>query len=1217
MASASYLQTSFLGGEWAPQSQGAMHDPHYKEALDTCQNYIPLEENSLTRRPGFKFGWQSKAGGVARALRFVDAQNAAYPIEAGGGYFRFGKNRQLLLETTLNAVVSVSSAMPALVTTSGAHGYSTGDYIMFTSLVGAPILRNRQFVLTKISNTSFTLADPVSGSFVGTAVSGFVSANVQRVYQISSPYDSGEIMNVYALQDQNQLVLLHPLVAPTLLTRTAGTDTFATSTPALIDGPYLDPPTDASTLTPDATSGTVTLTASAITSINNGTGFQTTDVGRAVRLFSVPPNWAIGDAHVVGDLTTYQGAYYSCIKANTGKQPDVQYTYWALAPTAATWVWAIIASRTSTTVVVVNTQAFDDGTTPKLLNTNAIVTWQLGVFSNTTGWPSVGGFHEGRLWVASSVSPNRFIGSKTDKHFNFTPTSPDGTIADDNSLNITADSEDANAALWMISSAHGLMIGTASSEWMIMASTLDDPVTPTSIQCRRVTKFGCANVRPAQLPTALGVVHRPSRKIFEYKWFIEPSSGYAANMNAVQMSLRARHLMSTGIAQVEYQADPTPIMWARRNDGLLVGATYRRDPQVFFTAWHQHPLGGNSNNALVQSMAVLPTPDGLSEDLWCVMGRKIPGLIAPDATPNPPPAPTTAIIAPIFVAGGQNYINMDRLQYEESSNTIFVTVQQPLEGIAVYDLNGVLLRSAKIDSDGTGNGWNSGFPQSCLALAPSGNYIIGLQSPSPPSSSLLYVLNRTTLAHVKHAKFGNLYGPQLLCVDGSENYVVGADGDFFYGYHLPSNTVTATLWSTLGISAPIGRVMDAAFDAGGNLWVGEDDGHLEKYSLSLDISNGITPTKLNSYLPHADGKPIGKLTYNNLHNHMLLWYGASGDSGPGRLTRWNISGATVYADFTYPYKQANTGLAGVRSWYAERSNWHDDPVYTDIELNSGNPIVHFFNATSGLAQQQFRSYWPGTNTWGNGTASFMSTNTHTLFAQAGQGMEMLSYDVASFAADDIGIGDGTTHYMEFLTAVFSLEFEAEEAFFVDSGRQDTDDAAAVTITNGVITITGLHYLEAETISVLVNGVDAGDFTVAHGQITFTPPAAAGAAPYALSFGYTYTSLGAMLSPVEGGQNGPAVFKTRRNHKFGCLYDRTQGIEWTEDFRQFAPDKMIPYGSGLGTGSPITAPALFSGRSRDTLQGGGYSFSGKICWRQMRPYPGTLLAVGGFDDPTDV
>jgi len=46
----------------------------------------------------------------------------------------------------------------------------------------------------------------------------------------------------------------------------------------------------------------------------------------------------------------------------------------------------------------------------------------------------------------------------------------------------------------MIPEDSGLMIGTQGGEWLCRASQQNEPITPTSIQIKEVTKYGSENI---------------------------------------------------------------------------------------------------------------------------------------------------------------------------------------------------------------------------------------------------------------------------------------------------------------------------------------------------------------------------------------------------------------------------------------------------------------------------------------------------------------------------------------------------------------------------------------------------------------------------------------------------------------------------------------------------------------------------------------------------
>ena len=272
----------------------------------------------------------------------------------------------------------------------------------------------------------------------------------------------------------------------------------------------------------------------------------------------------------------------------TGDQPDTHPTNWL--PVAGTqyaiWSWAqivaVITSSNEVTVAILG---------PSLPYADPILTWQMGVYSDTTGWPTCGLFYEGRLWLSGAVS-NRIDSSSVDQPFNFAPTQPDGTVIDSNGISETFNSSDINTIYWMEPIGNGQFVcGTKGGEWLVQASTLGNPLTPASTQSHKVTKYGCANILPAHTPLTLAFAQKYGREVFEY--FADVFSG---KLVAPSMNTYAKHLTTSGIQELVYQAELAPVVWARVGNGQLVGCTYRRtsafsSSEAEFVGWHHHSLG--------------------------------------------------------------------------------------------------------------------------------------------------------------------------------------------------------------------------------------------------------------------------------------------------------------------------------------------------------------------------------------------------------------------------------------------------------------------------------------------------------------------------------------------------------------------------------------------------------------------------------------------------
>jgi hypothetical protein len=409
---------------------------------------------------------------------------------------------------------------------------------------------------------------------------------------------------------------------------------FALAPAIFYDGPYLDPPAaqmppipNAASLQFSAVSGVADVVASSTIGINGGQGFLSTDVGRMLRVLSEPPTWngngnQGGGQHYyqLGDtvkwLNTYWLGYTLSGIVSEHNQPAGTKIFpdqvpggnpvWVIDSAAANWTWCTINSvQSPTSITVTITPATADAAgNPRadgpLVNTTPVVTWQLGLWGQTLGYPAAGLYYEGRFWFTGQI-PNRFDSTVSNQPQFCSLSAPDGTIANSNAISEVLNSTDKNTIYWLVGSHVGMVAGTQGGEWLIQASSLNEPLTPTSIQAHRVTKYGCANIEPRETGLNLVLVQRYSRKLLEYI-----SDVYSGKFSATNISLISKHLTEPGIEEIAYQRELVPVVWARLANGGLIGCTYKRESPfgtqpAQFAAWHRHTLGSGRNVISIQS----------------------------------------------------------------------------------------------------------------------------------------------------------------------------------------------------------------------------------------------------------------------------------------------------------------------------------------------------------------------------------------------------------------------------------------------------------------------------------------------------------------------------------------------------------------------------------------------------------------------------------------
>lgn len=551
------LQSNFGGGEFSPLIYGRVDSDRYKTGLATCLNFIPTIQGGLTRRPGSKFVARTKDNGVATLQEFEFSTTQAYILEFGNTYIRFYKDHGLITET--DKTITAATAANPVVITSASHGFSNGDRVYITGVSGMVELNNREFTVANVTANTFELS-----GINGTGFTAYTSGGtVAKIHEISSPYATAHLFELKFTQSADVLYIVHPSYKPRKLTRTGHTNWTLTEI-TFVDGPYLPTNTTSTTITPSATSGSVTLTASSAL-------FASTDVGRLVRL--------------------NQG----------GTQGNATIT----------------AFGSSTSVTASVNSAFN--------NTSATSSWRLGVWSDTTGYPGTVAFHEDRLFFAGNTNtPQRLDGSRTGDYENFAPSDTSSTVTSSHAVSFSLNANDVNLIRWMTSDEKGMLVGTVGGEWAVSPSTQTEALSPTNINAKRVTSYGSANIQPVQAGKSTIYIQRAERKFRELAYFFDQDG-----FRATDLTVLSEHITAPGVVQIAYQKEPQSIIWVVRDDGELLGMTYDRDLDSLKVGWHRHQIGGASDAAdsaaIVESVAVIPSPDGTRDELWILVKRHING----------------------------------------------------------------------------------------------------------------------------------------------------------------------------------------------------------------------------------------------------------------------------------------------------------------------------------------------------------------------------------------------------------------------------------------------------------------------------------------------------------------------------------------------------------------------------------------------------------------
>jgi hypothetical protein len=1258
MADASFLQANFLGGEWSPYAQGRADEEAYRTGMNLCYNGIPLEVGAVTRRPGTIFCATTRKGvaGVLRQFHF--SQNAPYNMEFTPLHMRLFAGQALLVKEQ-RTVASISTANPAEVAVMVAETWATGDEIEFActpisgaSPAGPSPLFNRQFEITVIDSQHFTLADPVTGAgFDGSVLdlSGW-EVSVSKVVDFTTPYTAAQLQSLRVVQDEDTALILHNSWAPRALEATtapvAGAPAvFSFTTPTFLDGPYLDAPSDGSYLTVSGISGTINVTASSIASINGGAGFVSTDVGRMLRLFSEPDAWASGTTYSKGTNVKYNNAYFQAIAKSTGIEPDTDNgTNWVVTTTAAQWTWALITVILSTSEVTVVLQPgglLDRYQQPlaggPLLYNNHINTWQLGLYSDTTGYPTCGCFYEGRFYLAGCI-PNRFDATMSNENFNFAPTLLDGTVADNNGMAEILKGEDRNTIFWMVGTSAGIAAGTQGGEWSIQASQLNEPLSPTSIQAHKVTKYGCANVEPRNTGLSHVFVQRYQKQVFEYLTDV-----FSGKFIGTNISRKAKHLTSDGIAEIAYQAELAPIVWARTNTNKLIGCTYKRESPfstqpASFMGWHQHTLG---SGRAVESIQAGPSPDGTLDSLMLITNDTATGiryveLLTPifeetgkitdawflDAAVVPTASEVKTVAGHLSVVFyGLDYIagktitawigGVDAGDYTVSASG---TITVPIDGSANPLLTQALLATLTTEND-------FGVIGASILVTPQGQGFF-----SPVGAALDYVSSSSAPLHYTRGNF-DFDGNRLYHEQATHSGDAGTNGHSMFIFNIKTQAQ---------VDGPVAPG-ELAFASPGVTCMGYD-GNI--YYGTADGSNLVGQFNTTSYV---------NTTYSDTHSLAAAGYVAALTDGTDQfvvVTGLNSGqGSPAHSAPLYIIQMTPTPMAVPLSGPQVEGGYLDyfDEAPGSIAPGNAYPFrgpkgSAFVLCVVGTDAGFYRVGVFGSGTTAKGGKVKITTVAAASIDAAWTGINVESaiYDETDGNVIVLFVGSNSNYYLTKLNAhtgaiMWKILVASSVPFWqsrVRGGRftmvsgsgspwtlLEVDTIAGTANTSTTESVIGPDTFASDdkTGQIVVQVGDIGTTDWA----TFGPNSGGGAitpAGYYIapqSLGFNYTSKWQILRTIDpqqaGSQNGPAMGKTRRVHMHATLLANTQGVQFGTDFsKPMRTGKLLT----AGRSTEIAKNVLFTGVIQDTLED-TYSFNSMWAAQTTRPYPTTIVSVECF------
>lgn len=628
MGRASPAIAAFNAGEFAPQMEGRMDVEKYPIASHIQQNFISLKQGPSTFRQGTAYVQPTKTS-VNRSwlVRFEFSQTQAFVLEFGDLYVRFYSNHGPVLNA--GAIYEIVSPYAAADLTDSLGEFTlqiqqSGDVLYIAGGQAGTGAGYPPYTLTRFSNVppvwTFAPYLPTDGPFMSPLplVPGAeIELGVSEVTGTITITAYGG--NVFAATDVGRLVRIGSQVFNTTpwATATAFTlnarctnngnnyialnaATTGGSPPVHGQGAVLDGPSGVRWLYTDSGYGVAQVTAytspTAVTAkvilqfpinVKTGTATITAITQANPAVLTTPASTVAGDSvfliGVVG-MTQINGTPYT----------------------------SQVTGSLSVTLANVNSTAYSAYVSGGTMVVNASTEWQLGAWSNTTEWPRAVAFFKDRLFWAGRLNVWGSVPGL------YSSMAPDffGQQTTDSAMNELVTGSDTSNICWL-SSATILLIGTEGGEYGLDSANYSaSPLGPANVEILRQSSWRCRHIAPWLIGASVLYVQRAGRKVLAMDY-----NFYLNRYDSTDQSKYAYHISVGGITSLAYMQEPWSILWATRADGTLLAYTFNREDNV--TAWTRHNLG---NGGKVESLAVIPSPDGLRDELWMIVNRTVNGL---------------------------------------------------------------------------------------------------------------------------------------------------------------------------------------------------------------------------------------------------------------------------------------------------------------------------------------------------------------------------------------------------------------------------------------------------------------------------------------------------------------------------------------------------------------------------------------------------------------
>jgi len=577
------IQRSFTAGEISP-ALGARADLNkYQTGLANLLNGMVHPEGGVSNRAGFSFiGYTPSNAAACRLIPFQFNTEQTYTLTFIDSKMMVIKDGEFVTNTPVG-IEGISAATTAVVTMTG-HGFTDGMEVFITG--ASALLDNQRFIVKNPTANTFEIYwlrdnTPVNSLLYFTVALG-AGGTAASIFEMSHGYDSTEITELRFVQSADIMTIVHPNHDPAELQRT---DHNAWT---LVDVDY-----------------TTVLSAPSISSIVDSGTTETTHqkvyeyVVTAVDADgneSLPSTASVTASIVALDVTRKNTITVGAVTGATS------YNFYK-AESEGSGVYGYIGSSETTNFK-------DYNIAPNVSDSPPVDRLPFGTVgdASTTTKPSTVAYYQQRILFGGTVGkPETIDVSKTANFHSMRTSIPS---KDDDSINFTIASQQVNEVRHILA-VGSLLVLTSGGEWKITEGE-NQVLTPSTVSAKIQSYYGASRVSPVIVGHTALYVQESGSRIRDIGYTFESDSYTGSDLSVMAQHLFRNHT----ITDMTFAQEPHRMVWATRDDGVLLGLTYHKEHKV--TGWSHHETSGDFGSLSV-------VKEGQEDILYVTVQRVING----------------------------------------------------------------------------------------------------------------------------------------------------------------------------------------------------------------------------------------------------------------------------------------------------------------------------------------------------------------------------------------------------------------------------------------------------------------------------------------------------------------------------------------------------------------------------------------------------------------